>query len=1392
MLCFYLVANFFIIHNIFYLKQKIMKRYFFILFIINFFLLFTVFAQKRDLKFQHLTTKEGLSCSDVVSIIQDNKGFIWVGTTDGLNKFDGYSFKVYKHDDNNKMSIGNNNIYCMYKDSKERLWIGTQKGLSMYNPSLDNFTNYIFDKNLNEQNISFNRVRGITEDKLLNLYILNEKGSIYKFNNDSKTFIKISEIKTNTTANSILADDKNNLWVTTVEGLFLYDQKAGKIIGYNKKGNSSFYINDFCLGLLFDKNLLWIGTVSGIKVVNLKTNAIKVFKSESEFGSIVLNIYKDRKNNIWIADAKGLKLYDKISDKFWSYDSRPDDKFSLQSPGVHAIFEDNQGNLWVGSVLGGINVAYADKAFLHLRNTIDFPLNLTRNIISSILEDENGNLWIGSFNQGIDVINLKNKTKKHYEHIEGDPYSLGQSTINTIFEDNKNNIWIGSFSSGLQRFDKNTDRFISYIDTKLYPELQFQDIRSIAEDEEGNFWVVTNGCGIAKINPITKEFHHYKEPQFISNWGFILYIDSDGHLWFGSALGLAQINDDGSLKKQYIFDPKNINSISSNMIRCIIEDSRKNLWIGTEDGLNLFIKKTEKFYCFSKKDGLPNSSIKAIQEDNSGNLWISSNKGISKLSIFWSDELFKFNIKNFDVDDGLQGDEFMERSSFKSKKTGQLFFGGVNGITAFYPDNIKDNTYIPPLAFTDFKLFYHSVPIGAKNSPLKKHINETDHIELKHSQNVISIEFTALNFVVPEKNQYAYFLEGFDEKWYYVGSERKATYTNLSPGNYVFRLKASNNDGLWNEKGISIKIHIKPPFWLTGWAIALYLLCIFLVTYYIYNMIVAREKLKSEIALEKFEKKKDHDLNLMKIQFFTSISHELRTPLTLIIGPLQKLLKEESFNSQIKNYFSLAYRNAQRLSRLVNQLLDFRKLEAGFMKLEVSNDDIVRFVNVIAASFNYIASQRNIIYTVQSSIESLQAWFDPDKLEKILNNLISNAFKYSSNDGEITINLSVGNYPLKLDQQMFFIIKVEDKGIGIPKESMSNLFTLFHQVHDHNPSNTESTGIGLALTKELIDMHKGYITVESELNKGTSFTVYLPFEKNCYSQNEITEKNIDLYEKTDNAEFYTIKSDQSKNTNKINYELPLALIVEDDEDVRYFIKDSLSESFRVIEASNGDQGYSLAIMEIPDLIISDIIMPNSDGFVLCSRLKSDVRTNHIPLIILSAKHAEENKIKGFELGADDYIAKPFNADVLLARAKNLVGSRLKLKEIFNKTEGYITELSNLNKRDKLFIDKAIQIVESHLSDINFDSIIFASEMGMSRSQLYRKFEAITNQTLYDFIRNIKFKKAIDILIREGKTSAEAAFAIGYTKPTNFTRAFTQHFGVTPSEYVANYKKKKNR
>jgi signal transduction histidine kinase/ligand-binding sensor domain-containing protein/DNA-binding response OmpR family regulator len=1360
-------------------------------------------AQSIDLRFNHFTSEQGLSNNEVTSIAQDKDGFIWIGTLDGLNRFDGYNIKVYKHISDDSTSILNNYISNILVDSRNCIWIGTLDGISLYNKDQDNFQSLKVYYKKNEQ--TNNYITSFVEDLKGNVLVSNDKGSIYQFDRKSTRFNSLLNDAVPSINCMILCNDIV-LYAGTKGGLYTYNRKTKKV----KKVLLIDNIADKQLNitaLVYSNNILWIGTAgTGVLRYNpllKKTTYLnKILHLTSDGDARINQLYLDKYKNLWIGDAVGIKMYNPESGVFKIYDHNPNSNYSLNTDGGKAIFIDNQQNKWFGTSLGGVSVAFDRKKFSNLKPEKEGAINLSKSIVSSVLKDKEGNLWIGYYNEGIDVINMEKRTKMSFNPEDGKRNSLGHSTVQIIYLDHKNDIWVGTYIGGLEYFEKGSHGFRSYLHDPSNPNsIAGNDVRSIVEDKQGNLWLVIHGVGIDKFDIKNKRFYHFvygpTDPKaVISNWNFKLMIDSYDTIWLAGSTGLCKLNYDGSINQVFVSNPQDNTSLSSKYLNDVYEDHRKNLWIGTFEGLNYFNRKTRKFVRITIKSGLTNDNVKSILEDHKGNIWVSTNKGISKIRPAFDnmDNLISYDIRNYDERDGIESNAFFERSCYLDPKTDEMYFGGLKGLTFFSPEGIKDNSQVASVVFTDFKLFYHSVSFHDKNSPLKKQISQTKLIRLKYSQNVLTFEYTAINFIIPGKNQFAYIMEGFDKKWNYVGSEHKATYTNLDPGTYTFRVKASNNDGLWSTSDASIRIIIDPPFWKSIWALWIAFIVIGISTYLLYRLVAYREKLKNQLQLAKVEAKKVQEIGQLKLNFFTQISHEFRTPLTLIISPLEKLMKQNNENNSLVNDYKLIYKNVHRLKRLINQLLDFRKSEEGFLKLEQSHDDIVLFINGIASSFDDLSKQRNIKYTYASDVTSLYTWFDPDKLEKILYNLISNAFKYTPDDGQVNVSVKLmknGDInPTKKSECLEIMVK--DNGIGMSAESLQKIFSLFYQVEGNSPFKGDGTGIGLALTKKLVEIHHGKILVESALGVGSCFTILIPVEDLSLEKNQIGNQRLNMEERITSitSEFNSVNNpEMDEFTGAHDENIPLLLIVEDNTDLLYHLNKELLPFYRVMLASHGSEGYDKAREAIPDLVISDVMMPGMDGIELCRKLKTNECTSHIPIILLTARPLDEHKIEGYETGADDYITKPFSIPVLLSRIRNLIESRRKLRELFGNGYNFTPKQVAVNSTDELFLNKALSIIQVNISDCNFGPPEFAREIGLSRSQLYRKIQALTDKSVSEFMSTVKLNKAAEMLLENKYTISEVAFAVGYTEQSNFTRSFNKQFGQSPTNFIASQKDK---
>jgi signal transduction histidine kinase/DNA-binding NarL/FixJ family response regulator len=863
---------------------------------------------------------------------------------------------------------------------------------------------------------------------------------------------------------------------------------------------------------------------------------------------------------------------------------------------------------------------------------------------------------------------------------------------------------------------------------------------SINEDKTGNIWIGTDDGGLNCLNAATKSFTHYFNNEEKLPDLRILFVDSKGRVWVGQA-GL------------YLFDPA------------------KN-----------------SFSLYTDKGGLSTEFIKGITEDKNGNFWIATSNGLTQ----FNPKTYEY--KKYNTADGLQGLEF-EANAYLKTRTGQMFFGGINGFNSFYPENINVNKFVPPVYITDFQLFNQKVNPGEKDSPLKNDISVTNTIKLSYTQSTFSFGFAALNFTASQNNQYAYRLENLDKNWNYVGNERKASYTNLAPGKYVFRVKASNNDGIWNEEGRSVVVIITPPFWATWWfkTFVLMLLTAGIILFY---------QFRKKREIRKMEEKKREEMHQVQLQFFTNISHEFRTPLSLILGPLEKLQREDT-RFTFSHYYKIIARNAHRLMGLINELMDFRKVEAGVLKLNVMPGNLEVFLNEIYEEFSDLAQQQNIKFSVTVPQALTEVWFDRQVLEKIIINLVSNSFKYTADGGTITVNTfqSLNDFRpsfaneliLKNEYQgkKYIYVKVADNGIGISKESIAHLFERYYKISESHLG----SGIGLAFVKSLTFLHKGSIFVYSERNKGTEIIIAIPVSKEDYDKKEKWINNNQergprlesIYNKYEHH-FFAPETNEQAEVAKSHQPKPHILVVDDNGELRSFLKESLSQHYHITEASDGHEGINKAKDEFPDLIISDVMMPKVNGIDFCKTIKGNIETSHIPFLMLTAREALESKIEGTQSGADYYFSKPLSMDLLLLTIRNIFNQKQKLKERYSKD--YHAEAKDLvhSAKDKEFIEELLGIIDSQLTNPDMDVDYICSKIGMSRTKLYQKLKGITAQSIGEFTRSVRLRKAVEIMTHEDVSLTDVMYRVGIQTQSYFTKAFKKEFGKTPTQFLQELKK----
>ncbi len=1354
---------------------------------------------EKDIVFEHPDPVLGLSQQSINCMIQDSDGFLWIGTWTGLILYDGYTTTVFQSNSSSTSALRSNKITTLFEDRDGYIWVGTMMGgIYKYDKSTHTFTSYQYNP-MDGNSLSSNNVWSIVQDSQGKLWIGTENG-LNHF--DPQTGIAVrfyadpqdSNSQIFNFVTSLYIDHSSNLWVGTERGVskldltdpqmhferyyYAGDEESAELHNYVYKITSYFDEED-------NEIISW-STKKGLKV--LEGNRISNYQMEEREAGFnffrTLYTYQNSGNYLLLGSEMGMSIFDPKRKAFIRFFGNFDKQVNLSHNTVTAVFIDKTGVLWIGTKKGINKFDTYNKNFdLYLTDSFD-P---TKSIITGIEQSTSGNLWVSTMGGGLYHFNPLTQTLeegasrfKRYKlktAVEDDFAAFVQK----LYTDSKGNIWIGSAGSGVYMFnEKNIQRRSSSIidfknfrmgegDQRQY--LSDNYIMAFWESKDGGIWVGTWSGGINKIMP-DGQIVRYQQEAFTQVPIVALYEDNSGFLWIGTrgkGLLKASLKDNAIIEWQ-TYTSQTSMSISNDFINVIYEDNKGRVWIGTEGGLDYFDRRRNAFKTVEIKDRESPDVVVSLLQDEDGNIWYAHWNGITVLDT--NDENYKV-INDFDIKDRIQGGFFYNGVSLKDSR-GNLYFGGANGFNILYPDKINTNPFQPTIRLRDFRIFndpihintrYHGRPI------LKKPLSQTEAISLKHFENSLSLEFSALHYSAPEKNKYAYRLKGFEENWKYTDANRRyANYTNLPFGDYVFEVKASNGDGVWTNEVRKLIIHIAPPWYRTWYAIVGYVLMVFMVLYFFRKFIIMRTNYINDIRIERMNRENIEKLNKAKLQFFTNISHEFRTPLTLILGPLEKIMSYGEGETDFKEHLGTINRNAQRLLRLVNQLLDFRKAEAGKLKLRVSEGNIVEFIKELKLSFEGLAERKRIKFDFKASADIILLWFDPDQFEKILYNLLSNAFNHTPEGGTITIGAIASDDTLE--------IFVEDNGSGIKPENFKSIFKRFNS----NDTMSQSTGIGLALTKSLVEMHCGHIKVDSVEHEYSRFTVKLPLGRGHFKDSEIA-KTPTAPSFVKGAEEYaeysqTIASNSTHATGK------KILIVEDNAEVRAFIRSIFASNYEILEAENGREGLAVAEAESPEVILSDVMMPGMDGLTFCKHIKENVRTSHIPIILLTARTSLIAQLEGMENGADDYITKPFNAQLLQLKIRNLIESREQFRRLFSDNETLKLEPKKvtLTSADADFIQIALDSIELNMSNSEYSVEEFGKDVGMSRMQLYRKLKALTGMSANEFIRSIRLKRAAQLLSQNQLTVAEVTYEVGFTDLQYFRNCFKKQFGTNPSEY----------
>ena len=1346
-----------------------------------------IFSNHGQDKYEFIPLGDKITQTTISSIIKDKNGMLWLGSSgEGIFKYNSLDFKNYKKESrSNENSLNSSFVHTLYQDKNNNIWAGTQKGLNVYDRNLDKFNSINLSNDNSKIKFAVHALKEFNDSILLigthhfGLYRLNTKTS--KFKNIT---YKSNKPRSSLQINSIVKSSDGRYLVGTNHGLMVYDH-YNEVLQLFKFDLDSKYktIETSIESIIIDKdNSIWLGTSDKGLIKVSSNNEIYKIENKPITNKRILSLSLKNNGDILCGtENDGLFEIEIKSEKIINYKFDKNIQNGIKSNSIWSIFTDNQDRIWLGYYNNGIDVHNDNyNKFESLKSIPGYSNSLSSSSVTGIIKDSRERLWISTSDGGIDVYNIKNKEFVNITNTKNKiATGLNKAETTTIFKDSKGNILVGTWESGFFILPKNSNNFSNINDSNS--SLKSNKVMNFAEDSRGILWIGTFFSGLYSYDLKKNKLTHHNSLDFKKyniNTSIIrkIIVDKKDNIWIGTRSGLYQIK---RTNNRYNITPFNNKfksvlgeNVNSTTVFSLFEDKENDIWIGSLDyGLFKYNYDNDKIEWYNNENGFIHESVSSITQDKNGDIWISGNKGLSKL------DLSQKQFTNFNKNDGLLSNKFNYNSVYRDSEI--LYFGGLNGINFFDPNKIKYNQELPLVFLKNLKLSNELATIDTPDSPLKIALNVSKELTLSHDQSFFSIEYVGVNYTRSENNQYAYFMEGFNEKWNYVGSKTNATFTNVPPGNYTFMVKAANNDGLWNETPTKLNIKILPAWWETNIAWFFYLLGPLLLIFISYRIFSVRIKEKRTLKSEREEHKQLEALNSKKIQFFTNISHEFRTPLTLILNPLNDIIKSDLKNLSLKtkNKLEIIHKNSNRLSRLINELMDFRKLQFNKMSVNASEIDLIPFIQEVSSHFEDEANQKNIILSVDYSEKPIIFWGDPSMLEKIIFNLLSNAFKVTPLNGMVLIEIKKNtekiNFPLVHENNVFdsLEITIEDTGSGIKEENINKIFDRFYQVTEFDKQYYGGTGIGLEVVKNFIELHKGKIEVSSKLDIGTKFKIHFPYGKNHLKEINLENKKQELNKKT---EVVTDNFENSENKTK-NKTL---LIVDDNSELRSYLETELNNDYNILLAENGKTGFELTNKYVPDLVITDVMMPVMDGLELCKMIKNDIRTSHIPIMMITAKGMEIDKIKGIDSGADVYLQKPFNMDVLKSHLKQLINSR---KILFKKYFNGIDFSENTTSLDQEFMLNVLAYINNNINDNNLNVENLADELLLSRSKLYRKIKALTGLTANEFIRNIRLEKSKDFIENSEFSISEICYKVGFSSPSYFTKCFKLQYGLLPKE-----------
>ncbi len=1409
-------------------------------------------AQQPDevLSFRHLTIADGLSQNSVSAIVQDRRGFLWVGTKDGLNRYDGHAFLTFHHDPFDRGSLSDGEVTSLLVDGGGTLWVGTRRGgLNRFDRRREAFHRHAGGPR--------RAITSIREDASGYLWIGSDGEGLFRFDPRPETHSQHvwrrfahdpgdPRSLDSDRVHAVLIDRAGTVWAGTEVGLNRLDGRgsAAGFIRYAADPAAPDGLIDAPVTALLEDSggRLWIGSLPGLSVLDADRRRTMHhyhrYRVHRYGWGRAIQLLEALDGRIWLSTHAELMRFDPVSGTFAYFRHDPDDPRSINSDLPTALFQDRSGVLWVGTNGFGLN-AHDPKAsrFRSVRAPRTGESRLSGFSVHTIFEDSGGDLWVDA-----GVLYRRDRRTgafRSYETTSDQPHDFGNAGVWSIAEHPEGVLWAGTYA-GLFRHEAATGRTRRFGHDPTRPEgLPEQVVFDVHRDREGAIWVVTERYLARLDDPGSGRFtaYRYEAGPTSGQWTFpSLHEDSAGNFWFGSNRGLLRFDRRSATFRRYRNDPGNPATLAHDGVRSILPDPRRPhefLWIGTAGGgLDRFDMERETFVHHTRRQGLPNDVVYGVLADDAGALWLSSNRGLSRF------DLETGTFRNFDSEDGLQSDEFNSGAYFRGP-SGELYFGGIYGFTHFHPERVEDNLHVPEVVITGFRRGNERETVRDSGTVLSVAISEADTLRLSHKDGFIAFEFAALDFSAPRKNRYAYRMVGLNDRWIESGGVRSATYANLPPGRYTFQVRASNNDGIWNERGASLAVLVAPPWWRTWWAYAAYGLILLGAAYGLRRHELGRLRLERRLEIQRLKSEKLRDVDRAKSRFYADISHEFRTPLTLTLGPLDDLRAglHGPLSPAMRDQVELARRSAGRVLELIDQILELARLEARRTPLHARRVDLRESVRRVAQSFAPLAERESLTLDVRVPAGPVALHADPEQLEKVFSNLLSNALKFTLAGGTVRVSVETDETSAR--------VAVRDSGPGIPAGELERVFDRFHRADGPATRWQPGTGIGLALARELVELHGGSLRVESEEGFGSTFTATLPLGTAHLRADQLVgvEEEIGAREAAevpavpvaedlrageaarDHMADYACPSAVSsandasgpsasggrenaalwkgaapegdagdgdaepENDVTTDDDVTTALLVEDNADVRAYLKRHLADIYRVLEAPDGETGLQMARTGLPDIVISDVMMPGMDGHALCQALKEDPETDFIPVVLLTARAGIENRVAGLRTRADDYVTKPFDVPELLARVQNLIASRKRLRERFSTTApgrslALHPSLVEVEPADERFLEQVREAIEVHLGDESFSVERLAREVSHSRGHLHRRLRALLDETPSALIRRMRLERAAQLIEGEAGSIGSIAYAVGFKSVAHFSNRFQDHFGVRPSKYVA--------